>query len=206
VRQIIERSDELEAVFDEKDVHIACLGGGPGSDFLGILKYLLRTKKKTEVTCYLLDRERAWNDSWSDVARLMTAEAARFFPSFAQMDAADPATYRSYRRLKKCDLFTLSYFMSEMWKYRAKVEPFFEHCFAEAKSGAMVLYIDNKDADFRGWFDGLAAKHGLKLLEKRSTELTWEVAEEKTDLGKYFDKFGWPKRKSQVDIRVARKT
>jgi hypothetical protein len=204
IRQVIQGSSELRGVFDGKDVQVACLGGGPGSDFLGILKYMNRAGKKSPLTCYLFDKERAWSDSWSDVARLLERDF-EFYPSFAQMDAADPSTYRSYHRIKKCDLLTLSYFMSEMWKYRRDVEPFFEHCFGCAKKGALVLYIDNRDADFRGWFDKLAAKYKLKILKEWSTELAFEIAEEKRDLGEYFDKFGWPKRQGSVDIRIAQK-
>jgi hypothetical protein len=36
---IIENSDELNMIFDQEKVNVACIGGGPGSDFLGILKY-----------------------------------------------------------------------------------------------------------------------------------------------------------------------
>lgn len=204
VRQVIARSRELKAVFNSDDIHVGCLGGGPGSDFLGILKYMMRAGKTGAVTCYLFDRERAWADSWSDVARLLKGTVP-FYPSFAQMDAADPQTYKSYNRIKKCDLLTLSYFMSEMFKYREKVEPFFEHCFDQVRAGALVMYIDNKEPDFRDWFDALAGKHRMKILKSESCELSWENSEEKTDLGDYFKKFGWPKRTSQVDVRVAMK-
>jgi len=205
IRQIIAMTPQLSALFDKENLQVACLGGGPGSDFLGILKYMMQAGKKNAVTCYLYDRERAWADSWSDVARLLEGEMP-FFPSFAQMDAADSSTYKAYHRIKKCDLLTLSYFMSEMWKYRDKVEPFFEHCFSRAKSGALVLYVDNRDSDFRGWFDYLAARYGLKVLVQKSCDLVWEHAEEKTDLGEFYEKFGFPKRESKVDIRVAQKT
>jgi len=204
VSQVIQDSPALTEVFGKDDIQAACLGGGPGSDFLGMLKYMNAHGKKSSLTCYLFDRERAWADSWGDVARLLETEF-RFYPSFCHMDATDPETYKMYGRFLKADVFTLIYFMSELRTRRRKAEPFFDHCFAGAKEGALVVYIDNRDPEFRGWFDSLAKRNGIKLLEQRSCEMVFEGAEQNTDLGEYFGKFGWLKRKGKVDIRVGRK-
>jgi hypothetical protein len=70
IMQLIDNSKELGSLFDRKHVEVACLGGGPGSDLLGVLKYMIQAgSKDTCLTCYIFDKERAWGDSWSDVAR-----------------------------------------------------------------------------------------------------------------------------------------
>ena len=45
VSQTIAESDELGALFNREKVNVTCIGGGPGSDFLGILKYVLLNKR-----------------------------------------------------------------------------------------------------------------------------------------------------------------
>ena len=42
--------------------NVTCVGGGPGSDTIGVLKYLDEHKKQEgidKITCYLLDKEQA---------------------------------------------------------------------------------------------------------------------------------------------------
>jgi hypothetical protein len=50
IMQIIKRNTELCELLDKKSIEVACLGGGPGSDLLGILKYLIQTGAKDRAT------------------------------------------------------------------------------------------------------------------------------------------------------------
>jgi len=59
----IPRSSKLADLFNGGTVRVACLGGGPGSDFLGILKYCMECGKKPDLKCQLFDREIAWGES-----------------------------------------------------------------------------------------------------------------------------------------------
>jgi len=155
IMQSIRGIDELQALFIRKDVDVACLGGGPGSDLLGVLKYMMAAGSKSSLTCYIFDRERAWGDSWSRVAKRLDAPF-RVYPVFQQMDVTDSQTWVSYQDYLQADLFTLSYFMSEVWRIKSKAEPFFEHCMAKAKKGSLFLFIDNNSSEFYGWFDYLS--------------------------------------------------
>jgi len=107
VMQIIRDSKDISALF-QKNGHVqaACVGGGPGSDFLGILKYMMNKKTGCDLTCYLFDKERAWGDSWSDVARALKADVA-IYPIFEHLDVTDSNTWKSYTKYHKSDLFTL---------------------------------------------------------------------------------------------------
>jgi hypothetical protein len=44
-------------------VSITCIGGGPGSDFLGIIKYLEHVEKKPALKRILYDKENAWENA-----------------------------------------------------------------------------------------------------------------------------------------------
>jgi len=203
--QLIQRSDELRKLMGKKSLEVACLGGGPGSDLLGILKYLI-TEGTSDLSlkCYIFDKERAWGDSWSDVASQLKPPF-QLYPVFQQMDVADKSTWRSYRKFLRADFFTLIYFLSELWKIKTQSEPFFDHCLSQMKSGALMLFVDNNDSRFRDWFDQMAKKHGLDVVKSDEGWLAFSNDEEKNDLGEYFGKFGWPKRKSDVAWRIVRR-
>ena len=203
--QLVAAEGELRKLFARPEVEVACLGGGPGSDLLGILKYLIQAQiQKTCLTCYIFDKERAWGDSWSDVARLLKAPF-QVYPVFQQMDVTDKSTWAGYQKFLRADLFTLSFFLSEVWRIREQADPFFNHCMGQMKSGSLLLFIDNNSSQFTDWFDALAKNHKLKPVRVDEKNLAFSNDEEKTDLGVYFEKFGWPKRASNAAYRVMRK-
>lgn len=203
IKQLIAHKP-LKDLFLRKEVSVACLGGGPGSDLLGILKYMIHNRCKSTLTSYLFDRERAWGDSWSDVARPLKANF-QLYPVFQQLDVTAPETWKGYQKYLRSDLFTLSYFLSEVWTLKTKAQPFFEHCFSQAKSGALFLFIDNNDSDFIGWYDSLAKGAGVKQIAGQTCKMAFSIDEEKKDLEPYYSKFGWPKRESNVGFRIGQK-
>lgn len=48
VYEIIESTNLLSALMDSDKVSMTSIGGGPGSDLLGVIKYLTNTNKKTD--------------------------------------------------------------------------------------------------------------------------------------------------------------
>jgi hypothetical protein len=64
VVQILEKLQQNlnSSIFDKESIRVSCVGGGPGSDLIGLLKYL-DEKNELEpvgkITYYLLDREQA---------------------------------------------------------------------------------------------------------------------------------------------------
>ena len=160
--------------------------------------------KGTSLTCFIFDRERAWGESWSDVARVLDAPF-KVYPSFMQLDVTDDVTWKSYGKLAQVDLFTLSYFMSEVWRFKEEAEPFFVHCMSQMKKGSLLLFIDNNSPKFVDWFDGLAKAQNFDWLSNGTGNMSFSIDEEKTDLGIYFKKFDWPKRTSDAAYRVLKK-
>lgn len=206
IKQLIEWQKELRDLFTRGEVAVACLGGGPGSDLLGVLKYMLRCGVKSTLTSYLFDRERAWGDSWSEVARPLKADF-QLYPVFQQMDVTDSDTWQGYNKFLRSDFFTLSYFLSEVWTLREQANDFFRHCFANAKAGSLFLFIDNNDApgEFAAWYDALAKEGGVEQISGGTQSMAFSLEEEKKDLEPYYSKFGWPKRQGNVCFRIGRK-
>ena len=206
VYQRILSSPELQKIFDATKVTVACIGGGPGSDFLGILKFTIQQGKISALKCFLFDREAAWGESWSDVDDKLGTEL-RVSTYFQQFDVTKPDTWQIHTKYLQADLFTMIYFVSEIFSAGQEAAPYFVQMFQKAKCGSYFLYVDNKESSFRRWFDGIAKNHDLELVAGKSVDVSLGAFpdENKEDLGKYYDKFGWPKMKAAIDYRIYRK-
>ena len=205
VHQLVPRCAELAELFDRPQVNITCIGGGPGSDFLGLLKYVIVTKKTLHLRLNLFDREPAWNECWSDVDEKLKSQLL-ISNVFSYFDVTDSDTWKPYKKYLSSNLFTMIYFMSEINSLREQAEPFFDNLLKEASPGALILYVDNNNKRFYGWFDTLIAKHNWKVLKSQQVQLTMgDTSEEKTDLGKYYEKFGYPKLTADIAFRVCQK-
>ena len=204
VYRVIGGSSDLRRLFSQPKVTTACIGGGPGSDFLGILKYCLLAKKAPELKCQILDRDPAWGESWSDVDDKL-GPSFRISTVFHPLDVTDAKTWTPFVKHFQADLFTLIYFMSEVYALREPAAAYFETLMRSAKPGALMLYVDNNSSEFTTWFDKLARDHGWTILSKACGDHQLPFEEEKSDLAPYINKFTPPKIRANIAYRVARK-
>lgn len=196
---------ELGKLFEGEVVQVACIGGGPGSDFLGILKHMTKKDLTATLKCYLLDREQAWGDTWSDVDMKLRGGKFRVSTHFQVLDVGDADTWTIQNKYLKCDLFSMVYFVSEVWSIRQKARAYFAHLFRQAKAGAYFLYIDNDVSEFSDWFDRLAADAGLELVFQEPMDARLPSDEQKESIRKYIEMVGYPKLTAKVDVRVYRR-
>jgi hypothetical protein len=194
----------LRELFKQERLVVSCIGGGPGSDFLGILKYCLKNKKTVELKCQIMDRDPAWSESWSDVDDKVKS-TFRLSTSYQPIDVADAASWGKFCKHFQADLFTLIYFVSEVYAVAAKANDYFATLLAQMKPGATLLYVDNNDSRFTEWFDRLVKKAKLTVLKDGAgvEKMPWD--EDKSDLEPYFSKFGAPKLNADIAYRVIRK-
>lgn len=206
VKQIVEKSATLQELLANDNIDIACLGGGPGSDYLGLMKYLGLSGLTPTVTCYLYDRELAWGESWGTIAKKIGPKF-NFYPVFQPIDVTKMESWSPLREFLKADLFTMVYFLSELYVWKSKVEPFFIHVFQKAKPGALFLFIDNRDSGnrFQSWFRDLCDVCGLTIVENEEYDMCFGNEEEKDDLEPYFSRLGWMKRESNACYIIAQK-
>src|SRR5580704_8032960 len=119
---IIDYCPELREALKEDRVNISCIGGGPGSDVLGFLKFLLREKQKPQLTYFILDKEVAWGETWADLDAIVSDElktSRNYFP----FDVTEPKSYEDFSRVFKSQIFTMLYFLSEVFKFKDDVWP-----------------------------------------------------------------------------------
>jgi Putative SAM-dependent methyltransferase len=101
IYKIISGSEVLKSVFSEDKIRVSCIGGGPGSEFLGILKYLQKNEIEKPTKFFLVDRERSWADSWSDVDDYAETKF-KLTTNYLQLDAIDSSTWSSTKTYLDC--------------------------------------------------------------------------------------------------------
>ena len=197
-------------ILEGDTLRLSCIGGGPGSDVIGILKYLADyTDEPTEkLMCYLLDGEQAWADTWTEIGESLASKLA-VNVNFQKLDVTDPGSWSAQKKFLKADLFTLSYFVSEVRSLdTGKITAFWKKLFDEANVGAMFVYVDNGHESFNEYFDAQwKDRKDLKcILADDNSWKTPRFSEQASELGIYKAKFVQsPKLKSLLSFRVLRK-
>ena len=199
------------SIFEKESIRVSCIGGGPGSDLIGLLKYL-DEKDKLEpvgkITCYLLDREQAWADTWTELGDTLDSRL-NLHVNFQPLDVTMPESWSQQKKFLQADLFTMSYFLSEVYALdsNGRVTAFFRDMFDQAKPGALFLYDDNGHQEFNNYFDSLFDPSLCEsVISETNTKLTPRYSEEQKTLGIYLEKFSQsPKLGSQVSYLVVRK-
>lgn len=200
------------AIFQNENLRVSCVGGGPGSDIIAILKYLDdygKYEPVKKITCYLLDKQQAWADTWTELDDSLNINNVVLHANFQPLDVTQPASWQSQQKFLQADLFTMSYFVSEVRALDASgvVSQFWTKLFTEAKSGALFLYIDNGHNDFNTYFDNLWSAAGLqRIAGEDNSRWTPRHSEQATGLGQYLQKFGThPKLQAWLSYRILRK-
>lgn len=202
---------KLGKVFNTDTARVTCIGGGPGSDILAVLKYLSDYANKEpvkKVVCYLLDKEQAWADTWTELDEKIDS-TVKLNANFQPLDVTAPGSWQSQRKFLDADLFTLSYFVSEVYAFDndGVVSEFWATLFKEAKPGALFIYDDNGNKVFNEYFDKQWQAAGLELIEfATNVRLTPRFSEQASELDIYRAKFGEsPKLQGYLSYRILRK-
>ena len=204
------RKPNNKNLFTTDSMRLSCIGGGPGSDVIGVLKYLSEysSEPPKKITCYLLDKEQAWADTWTEIGEKIKG-SAQLNVHFQPLDVTNPDSWVAQTRFLQADLFTLSYFVSEVYRFRGgPVTDFWKTLFDEAKPGALFLYVDNGAEMFNQYFDSQWRDRNDITADVISDNkpLTPQASEQASELGSYLTKFGQsPKLKSQISFRILRK-
>jgi hypothetical protein len=204
VADLLGQHDVFRELFQEEKVQVACIGGGPGSDLLGVLKFVEDAGLTPQLKFFLYDREQAWSESWSDVDDKLGRKISTYFQPF---DVTEAATYAQNSKYLNSDLFTFIYFASEIHGLRDKAAPFFKQLFERAKRGAIFIYVDNASSVFFQWFDKQWKGTSMEVIASSDdTALRLPNDEQKTDLGEHYLRMdGNPKLSGRVAIRILRK-
>jgi hypothetical protein len=199
---VIRLSDEIKALATRKNLIVSCIGGGPGSDILGFVKYLLPIDPKPHLTFFLLDKDQSWSDAWWNLDVILGSDL-RTSSHFIPIDVTNSATWRKNTAYLKADIYTLIYFLSEIFVAREAADKFLRNTLSSMKPGAVLIVLDFQDSRLTEWIEGIAANcHLATKIKDDNAERVIDPVEEKTDLGEYYTKFGTPKIRARIFYRV----
>lgn len=139
---------------DSNKLRIACIGGGPGSEIMGIVRYLKKkgldtSDKKVVITIY--DKEPTWKNLCNALLKEINHNC-KIELKFIEMNATEKATYVE-QDYSKYDLIISSFFMSETKKLgiAAKSKAYWRFVFGSMKEGAVIVLLDYADNDGKNW-------------------------------------------------------
>lgn len=216
VADLVRRNQRLQELIEQKvdqveqETQVTCIGGGPGSDLLGILKQVeflnVNDLRPRKLRFLLFDRESAWNESWIDVDKKLRS-TLNLSTHFEQFDVTDKESWIKKKKYLESDLFTMIYFISEIYQVKDKARDFFINLFSKAKKGAYFIIIDNAAHLFYSWIDEIATDNRLETICS-SDDITLQLPtdEEKRDLGAHLERIGQkPKLSGKVACRILHK-
>lgn len=139
-----------ERVLNRQLVRIVSVGGGPGTELVGLYKFIETFGCRCQAVEYIaLDHHNAWQTIWPAVistqpATMTTGVAQIPFSLHGQMSAAALAA------ISAADILTFSYALSESWRYGAngEVADTINRALSALPAGALVLYSDNGGPNF----------------------------------------------------------
>lgn len=199
-------------LFAQSTARVTCVGGGPGSDIIAILKYLDENKDEEVVgklVCYLLDKEQAWADTWTEIDESLGI-SVQLNANFQPLDVTNTKSWEFQQKFLQADLFTMSFFVSEVYCHNTNgdVKQFWSTIFQGANPGAFFIYIDNGTTTFNNYFDTQWKSAGLTLLISADNE-AWipRNSEQASELRPYLQKFAGhhPRLQARLSYRVLRK-
>lgn len=203
VYQLIRGSAQLRNIFNRQTASISCIGGGPGSDLLGILKFItIASPTMKKLKCLVCDKEQAWRDSFYDIDDKISM-SVNTSTYFWELDVTEPTSVRASSKAFNSDLFTMIYFISELYCNREDARDFFETMIDRAKPGATFLFVDNDAKNFYGWLDEMAIDNGLSVVEQKEYRFVLGWDEQAHELAAYTSKFNrHPKTHAHIAYRI----
>lgn len=166
VYQIASKSSRIESVFTENEYPlITCVGSGPGSEYLGLSKFIYQHGISCVPQFFLFDHRDEWSEVRQTLVEQLPVELKNTAPHFRRVDITDACSWTTWGpAFNMTDMFIFSWFLSEVFNQRAQVQPFLDYVFRSAKPNSLFLFIDLSHSQVYGWFDELARSYDLKIV------------------------------------------
>lgn len=155
--QVLRSDESVRDLIDQRHdarLRVCAVGGGPGTELLGLVRYVSTVERSPRVIDMLiLDLVQEWNGSWLSLADEATAWMERdgesgpiIAPSFQQMDVTDPDSYTKRVFLfERCHLVVFNYLMSENKVRMGDVPAALKAIVDRSPSGCVFVFIDRDE-------------------------------------------------------------
>lgn len=181
---------------DSGQIKVCAVGGGPGTELLGMAKWLERTHPngRFNLEFLLVDRVNEWAESWLALKRQVNDRLRRRYRgqqppfltvsgNFLAMDAQDVAAIPNYGNIFDQDLFIFSYLISDIFAGLGGLRQFTSAMASQAPTGSKFLFVDRKGPRWEDEVTNLAGAAGVRLGEFQRTTSHMSGDEEASDLG-----------------------
>lgn len=184
------------------NVSVCAVGGGPGTELLGLTKYLLlRGCSPSDIRFTVLDSVPYWSETWvqlSDASQLLLRNRFNcntvIHREFQPMDVVSADSYRSYGWLfERVNIFIYNYLLSENQIRLSDFSGAFSEMIADAASGSFFVIIDRleRNTHFRTQVREMVANSGLQVCD--DIEHAGVVTDQECAFGEYLQRFA-PRR------------
>jgi hypothetical protein len=132
------------AIFSRNPTKIACIGGGPGTEIIGLCRYLRTVEPENlsnPVEITIFDKEPSWKESCERILDCVRGELAIKL-KFVEFDATDSKTYK-HLDFSMFVIVMANFFISEIRK--AKIvgasSGFWKHLFSSMGAGKIFVAV-----------------------------------------------------------------
>jgi hypothetical protein len=211
VEYVFRRDTELATHFlkvhrGKGKVSICAFGGGPGTELLGVAKWVEKNTKPGEqvsIEYLLLDKVNEWLESWRAIKNAIESRfrknISRFrkdWPlvlsgDFSKIDITDTSGFGNLGSLFEQDIFVLSYVVSEVFSEVEELTEFSTEVANNAPIGSKFVFIDRAGDTWKNDVTRLAKNAGLRLSAFRETKTNMDTDEESSHLGSLIHDIGW---------------
>jgi len=188
---------------DGQKLNVCSLGGGPGSELLGLVKYVERVRKgdsRIEVAFKRIDTVPLWAQSWEALVRGLEETFGatygidrRDWPvvihrSFLPLDLARVDDFLQFpTEFKEPELFILNHAVSELIAAKDLFREVFNHLVDRASDGACFLIIDRNQPKVLKTVEELLNHKDLDNLGTITESTNMDGDERASTLGEWFE-------------------
>lgn len=164
--ETLRRCAEIQAFAQRPHLRIAVLGGGPGSEVLGFVKFMVEHGHSIGLTCDIFDRCTVWEDNWQQMQKLLLQrrhlQPEQLSVNYHAQDFFSPLSANTQEKLQDADLVLSSYLLSELRSHETSIRQLLEGAFAALKPGALLVVNDNLKGEAMARVDAAAERCGMK--------------------------------------------
>ena len=156
---------------------MCCIGGGPGSDIIGLIIFLRSiNRQNVQLKCDVLDKFPQWHNIWKSIARHLPMSCETSY-RYLDLTSVDPLErdWFGLLKIRNADIITmvkafspvaayLNLQRSALLRHQMSTKSGISAILSHAKPGALVIYIDNYNGQQNQIFKDIAQAKGLQLL------------------------------------------
>ena len=189
----------------EGKVSVCCLGGGPGTEIVGIAKWIARQQLEIEqLEVVVTDKYPEWGTEWKAVSSALNSHfcprpvgsvrRSRFVASmgYVTVDVEDPNRAQIQALKRGFDLYVASYVVSHIFTQESlsRFQRFLQTVIGSAPQGSKFLFIDRRGPGWENSVAQLLNHPEISISEpfhsKRNNP--GETSEQKSDLGVLYER------------------